>query len=652
MNSRPGYAGQIVQVDLATGIVETEETPNDLLDMYIGMRGVTSRILWDCVRGIEGTDPANLLIFATGPMTGVALTGGRSLVAAKSPQTGLIGYANFGGHFGPALKYAGYDFLIIKGRAAKPVYLMIDDGKITMEDAGQLWGAETRETIRAIRRQVGDPRLEVMAIGPAGENLVKFASVMSYDGHAGGRTGMGCVMGSKNLKAVAARGSGLISLADSEGFKTLFRELLEHISSDLLSGEIAPSLGTTVLINFVNETGALGTRNFQSGFFEDAEAISGETMLAKYTPWGRGRACGLCPIACDRSTRIDHGEFSGTWSGSGPEYATLQNQGSRLGNKNLAAIIKANDLCNRYGLDTYSTGGVMGFAFELFEKKLLSKKDTDGLELKWGNYHEQLKLIRKIAFREGIGDLLAEGVRGVCKKIGGGSKHYAMEIKGMEYPSKDARGDKMYGLCVTTAARGADHLYSLSEFPPNVELDTIREMFGTEKAADPHLPDGKGKVVNFFEEACTLTDLLGICKLVYVTYVASMKELMYRRKVLSNLLKVVTGRMIDYEGLLKIAHRVTTLERCFNIREANTGRIDDVPPLRFTDEQMPSGPAKGNLFETDPMLDEFYDTIGFDRKTAWPFQETLDNLDLMEVKKELLEKNFQLPPRPDSRGNA
>jgi aldehyde:ferredoxin oxidoreductase len=459
---------------------------------------------------------------------------------------------------------------------------------------------------------------------------------------------MGCVMGSKNLKAVAARGSGLISLADPEGFKKLFRELIDHISSDQLSGQIAPSLGTTVLINFVNETGALGTRNFQSGFFEDAEAISGETMLAKYTPWGRGRACGLCPIACDRSTRVDRGEFAGTWSGSGPEYATLQNQGARLGNNNLAAIIKANDLCNRYGLDTYSTGGVMGFAFELFEKGLLTKDDTDGLELTWGNYQAQLKLIEKIAFREGIGDLLAEGVRSVCQKIGGESSHYAMEIKGMEYPSKDARGDKMYGLCVTTAARGADHLYSLSEFPPNVELDTIREMFGTEKAADPHSPDGKGRVVNFFEEACTLTDLLGICKLVYVTYVASMKELMYRRQVLSDLLRVVTGRVLDYQGLLESAHRVTTLERCFNLREAGTGRIDDVPPPRFTQEQMPSGPAKGNLFETDPMLDEFYDTIGFERESGWPYQETLDDLGLIQVKDELLENGVQLPLRSNS----
>jgi len=648
MSSRPGYAGKIAIVDLSSNKVTKEPTPFGLLDMYIGMRGVTSYMLWDQVREIDGTDPSNLLIFATGPMTGVALTGGRSLVAAKSPQTGLIGYANFGGHFGPALKYAGFDFLIIKGSAAKPVCLMIDDGNITIEDAGYLWGKETREAIKMIRHNYGDSRLEVMAIGPAGERLVKFSSIMSYDGHAGGRTGMGCVMGSKNLKAVAARGSGLINLADLEGFQYLFRELMDHISLDQLSGQIAPSFGTTVLVNFVNETGALGTRNFQTGYFEDAEAISGETMLAKYTPWERGRACGLCPIACDRSTRVDHGEFAGTCSGSGPEYATLQNQGARLGNNNLAAIIKANDLCNQYGLDTYSTGGVMGFAYELFENGLLTKSDTDGLELKWGNYQAQLKLIKKIAFREGIGDLLAEGVSSVCQKIGGGSKHYAMEIKGLEYPSKDARGDKMYGLCVTTAARGADHLYSLSEFPPDVEMDTIRNMFGTEKAANYHLPDAKGKVVNFFEEACTLTDLFGICKLVYVTYVASMKELMYRREVLTDLLRVVTGRELDYKSLLEIAHRVTTLERCFNIREAGTGRTDDVPPSRFTQEKMPSGPAKGNLFETDPMLDEFYDTIGFERKTGWPFQETLDGLGLIEVKNELLQKGIKLPVKVDN----
>ena len=294
----------------------------------------------------------------------------------------------------------------------------------------------------------------------------------------------------------------------------------------------------------------------------------------------------------------------------------------------------------------------MGFAYELYEKGVLTTKDTEGLELTWGNYNSQLELIRKIAFREGIGDLLAEGVRRVCKQVGEGSDHYAIEIKGMEYPSKDARGDKMYGLCVTTAARGADHLYSLSEFPPDVELDTIRKMFGTEKAADPHLPDGKGKVVGFFEEACTLTDLLGICKLVYVTYVASMKELMYRRRVLSDLLQVVTGQDLDYQGLLKTAHRVTTLERCFNIREAGTGRSDDVPPPRFTKEPMPAGPAKGNLFETDIMLDEFYDTIGFERASGWPYQETLKELDLNEAMTELLQKGIQLPRRSKNRGSA
>lgn len=642
---RGGYMGKVLFVDLSDGTIHRENLNADLIDKYLGMRGFTSKLLWDHVRDVEGTDSENLLMFATGPLTGVSLTGGRALVAAKSPQTGLLGYANFGGHWGPALKYAGYDLLVVKGRADKPVFLWIDDDAVEIRDADYIWGMDTRETIMKIKEGFGDPRIQVLSIGPAGENLVKFASIMTYDGHAGARTGMGCVMGSKNLKAVAVRGTGPIRISKPDQFKSLFKELQGHLLEDEVSGKVAPRLGTTVLLNIVNETGALGTRNFQSGFFEDAYEISGEVMLGKYTPQGRGRACFMCPIACDRHTQVKEGEFAGTWCGSGPEYATLTNQGARLGNKNLEAIIKANELCDRYGIDTYSTGGVLGFAYELFQRGAISKKDTDGLALVWGDYEVQLELIRKIAYREGFGGLLAEGVKRMSEEIGEDSYKYAIQIKGLEYPSKDARGDKMYGLCCSTAARGADHLYSLSEFPASVELNTIEKMFGTEKAVDPHLPDGKGKVVAFFEEGCTFTDLLGICKLVYVTYVASMGELMYRRKILPRLFSVVTGRSLDYNGLLERTHRVTTLEKAYNIREGKTGRTDDFPPYRFLKEPMSDGPAKGSVFEADVMLDEYYEAIGFDKRTGWPYLETLENLGLEEVIKEFGERNLEIPTK-------
>lgn len=642
---RGGYTGKVLLVDLSKNKIEKENLSKEFIAGFVGMRGFTSKLLWDNVKGVNGNDPENLLMFATGPLTGVALTGGRALVAAKSPLTGLLGYTNFGGHWGPSLKYAGYDLLVVKGRANKPVFLWIDDDAVELLDAGHLWGMDTRETIKSIKARFGDPRVQVLSIGPGGENLVKFANIMTYDGHAGGRTGMGCVMGSKNVKAVAVRGTGKLNVSNRDEFKSLLKELSNHLLEDEVSGNVAPRLGTTVLLNIVNETGALGTRNFQTGFFEDAYEISGEVMREKYTPQGRGRGCFMCPIACDRYTVVKEGEFAGTWCAGGPEYATLTNQGARLGNKNLAAIIKANELCNRYGIDTYSTGGVLGFAYELFQRGAISKKDTDGLELAWGDYHVQLELIEKIAYRQGFGDLLAEGVKKMSEEIGQDSYKYAIQVKGLEYPSKDARGDKMYGLCCTTSARGADHLYSLSEFPASVELDAIEKMFGTKKAVDPHLPDGKGRVVAFFEEGCTFTDLLGICKLVYVTYVASMKELMYRRKILPRLYSVVTGIPMDYDGLLECVHRVTTLEKVYNIREGKTGRKDDIPPFRFTSEPMPDGPAKGSMFETDVMLDEYYETIGFDKKTGWPYKETLENLGLQDVLTELSELGFELPKK-------
>ncbi len=614
-------------------------------DQFVGMRGFTSRLLWDNVRGVEGIDPSNWFMLATGPMTGVALTGGRSLAAAKSPQTGLLGYSNFGGHWGPTLKQAGFDLLVLKGRARKPVYLWIDDGKAEILDAQRLWGKDTRETILAIRDALGDPRVEVLAIGQAGEHLVHFASIMTYEGKAAGRTGMGCVMGSKNLKAVAVRGTGALQVADPAGCTELMKELMQHLMEDEVSGHVARKLGTPVLLNIVNETGALGTRNFQTGYFQDAYEISGEALLEKFTPQGGARACHLCPIACDRYTEVSEGEFAGTWCAGGPEYATLTNQGARLGNKNLAAIIKANELCNRYGLDTYSTGGVLGFAFECFQRGLIGRRETGGLELNWGDYRVQLELIRRIAFREGFGNLLAEGVRKMSQEIGQDSHTFAMEVKGLEYPSKDARGDKMYGLCCITSPRGADHLYSLSEFPATVELDLIEEMFGTKKAVDPHLPDGKGKVVAFFEEGCSATDMLGICKLVYVTYVASMRELLYRRNVLPRLYTAITGRPMDVEGLYTRVRRVTTLEKSYNIREGGTGRKDDHPPYRFSHEPMPEGPAEGKLFETDLLLDDYYEAIGFDKGTGWPFQETLEELGLDFVSEELKGKGVELPRR-------
>ncbi len=644
---RGGYAGTVLWINLTTEKVKKEKLDEGMVKSFLGMRGFTSKLLWDRVKGIDAYDPKNLALFAVGPLAGVTPTGGRALVAAKSPLTGLIGYANFGGHWGPALKYAGYDLVIVEGKAESPVYLWIEDDHVEIRDASRLWGKDTRETVKAIEKELGRSELEVLTIGPAGENLVRFACAMTYDGHAAGRTGMGAVMGSKNLKAVAVRGTKNLAIANETEYKKILADLLQHLKRDEVSGIVAPNLGTPVLLNIVNETGALGTRNFQTGYFDKAYEISGETMRERFTPPGRGRACFMCPIGCDRYTYIQEGEFAGTWSAGGPEYATLTNQGARVGNSNLASIIKANELCNRLGLDTYSTGGVLGFVFELYQRDILTPKETDGLELNWGDYKVQLELIKRMAYREGFGDLLAEGVKRIAERLGEGSEKYAIQVKGMEYPSKDARGDKMYGLCCATAGRGADHLYSLSEFPATVELDKIKKMFGTEKAVDPHLPDGKGKVVAFFEEGCTFTDLLGICKLVYVTYVASMGELMFRREILPKLYEAVTGLPITYEGLIEVSHRVTALERAFNIREAGISRKDDYLPERFLNEPMPDGPAKGRVFEAEEMLDEYYEAKGFEKKSGWPYRETMEKLGLKKIAEELKKEGFELPRRQE-----
>ena len=628
-----GYAGQVLRVDLSTGAVECQPLDDALVEEFIGGRGFSSSVLWrEAGPRLDPLSPDNPLVFATGPLTGIAMASGRLLVAAKSPLTGLIGFSNAGGHWSPELKRAGYDYIVIAGAAEKPVYLFIDDDIVEIRDARALWGRDSRETDQAIKDEIGDQDVQVASIGQAGENQVKIAGVLIGVDHVAARTGMGCVMGAKMLKAVAVRGTKDLRAADMDGLLEAEEDLWQHFRADKTSRELAPKLGTTMLCRPTNERGGLGTRNFQTGYFETGDNISGETIRA--TRLVKGRSCNLCPLSCDRFCVVKEGEFAGTWV-YGPEYATQQNQGSRLGNDNLDALLKANELCNRYGLDTYSTGGVMGFAFELYELGILTQEDTDGLELTWGNYHAQLELIRKIAFREGFGNVLADGVVSAARRIGKGSEYYAMHIKGLDYPSKDPRAYKDYGLCVAISMRGADHLYALSNVR-NIQPEEAKRLFGTEKASDPRLPDGKGRVVKWYEEGMTLADMVGGCKLAIHTYASDATEIAYRRSVaIPKLYRAVTGRKVSYEELVRCTERLCTLEKAYNMREKWIGRADDRVPQRFVVEPMPSGPCQGGLYEQDDLLDQYYEAKGWDKATGQPSRAALESLGLSAVADEL-----------------
>jgi len=629
-----GYAGKILIVDLDRSKCAKKELVPAMVRHYVGGRGFGSRMLWNEVN--QKTDPLgpeNVLIVATGPLTGLALAGCRFTVHAKSPLSGLLGYAGAGGHWGAGLKTAGFDAILVTGKSDDPVYLDINEGEARILSANYIWGEDTIETEEAIKENLGRDRVDIVSIGQAGENLVKFAGMCSR-GHMAARTGMGAVMGSKKLKAIAVSGDRDMAISDPEKFMRIHNSVLKNFSHDGLSGRLAPRYGTTMYLSSVNEIGSLGTRNFQRSQFEHAEAISGERLAEKYRV--RSIACFNCPIRCDRFSLIRSGEFAGTFVFSGPEYATLTNMGSRLGNASLPTVVKANDLCNRFGLDTYSTGGVIGFAMECFERGLITKKELDGIDLTWGNASSILELIRKIAFQEGIGGVLAEGTRFFAAKIGHGAEKFAIHVKGVDYPSIDARGRKDYGLECLVSNRGADHLYAASNarlFTPELS----KRLFGTPEAADLTTAEGIGKAVAWFEKGAAMNDLMGVCKLCWEYYTENYENWLFRTiDSLVSMFSAVTGIHLSKEEAIGAADRVVNLERAFNARECSFAlRKLDCFPERFVEEPLPDGPFKGLRFEQEKMLDEYYRARGWDVESGMPTARGLSKLGLEDVRNEL-----------------
>ncbi|MDD5220762.1 MAG: aldehyde ferredoxin oxidoreductase family protein, partial [Candidatus Bipolaricaulis sp.] len=440
MSGSGGYVGRYLRVDLSSGAFAAAETPLDLCTRFLGGNGFGVKLLWDEVSpAVDPLSPESVLILATGPLCGTAWpTSGRLEAIAKSPLTGIYGDANCGGTFGPALKRSGYDFLVLTGRAERPVWLWIDDGRARLEDATGLWGLDTVETEAAIRRAKEDDRVNVACVGPAAENGVRYASIQASPNRSLARTGVGTVMGAKRLKAIAVRGSRPVPLAAPAEFARLARAMHERIRSN----EFYPALarhGTSGLVPVVNEIGRFPTRNFQSGDFAAADRIGGAALRRDH--WVKDTGCFGCPICCDKVYQVTSGEFAGAVTSS-VEYETLNAFGAAVGVDNLPSVLHANERCDRLGMDTISAGRSISFAFELYEKGLLTTADTDGLELRWGDYRVVLELIERIARREGLGDLLALGVREAARRLGRGADAYAMEVKGLEIPAQDGRAQQ------------------------------------------------------------------------------------------------------------------------------------------------------------------------------------------------------------------
>jgi len=572
--------------------------------------------------GIDPLSPDNVLLIGAGLLTGIpALGSGRCDIAAKSPITGGIGDSNIGGFFAPEMRMAGFDHLVIKGKAEKPIYLWIHDGEIEIVDASHLWGKDTFETQALIRSDHGDEEIISLTIGKAGENLVRFANVRTGMKNAAGRTGMGCIMGSKNLKAVAARGTMDIKFVHPEQLLDYCKEMIDMVMKNRYS-RAASRWGTLVIYSSTNTTGLIRTRNFQLNQLEQGWEIEPEEM-DKYTIGMSG--CFGCPVSCRHRYTLKEGAFAPFFA-EGPEYTSLGAFGTMVDCKKMETVLVANHLVNKYGLDTLETGGLIAWAMELYEKGIITEKITNGLKLEWGNEEVLFELIRQIACREGFGNILADGFKIAIEKIGQESKYYAIQVKGMSNLHSDERPTPSLALGIATSTRGADHLRSR----PAIDLyglpeDFLEEIYGAPMSSDYRSYEGKSRMVWWQELLYAVTDSLGTCKFqtVFLAVHAPKWE------EFSKLIYLVSGMQYTTSQLMEIGERIYTIERIFNNREGFS-RKDDTLPERYFKEATPIGlpRVKGrkiNREKFEKMLDDYYTLHGWDNNGT-PTKETIQKL--------------------------
>ena len=612
----------ICRVDLNDGRETRTAVDLAFSRRFFGGRGANAAWLHDVLSpDLNPLAMDSPLLFGVGPLVGTGFPGAaRFNVSGRSPQTGILGDSNAGGRFGPALRRAGIDQLTITGRAAHPVVLLIDDDRAELRDARDLWGLDTSETTDVLCDLFGATRIQVAAIGPAAERGVAFTGIFADRARAAARTGMGRLMASKNLKAIAVRGTREISVADPIRFRDLAARLRERIFAHP-EYEIRSRLGTTQLIAALQRMGGLPTRHFQSGLFEYAEDVSGETIEARYKV--RSLACESCLIHCSRYLEVNDPRFP-ELRFEGPEYEPLAGFTARVGNADLPLALHAVDRCNRLGLDAITTSEVIAWAMECSERGLIGRAHAGGLDLSFGNGETILILIEQIAAREGFGDLLADGVRLAAEKLEIG-RDLAMHVKGLELFQADVRAMKAYGLGNAVASRGADHLRSEPWFEFSGDHEEAVRRYGVPEAADRLAWRGKGLVVKDYEEKAAVADALGICKNIY----NNMEVLDWNET--AEMVEAVTGIDISGEEVRRAGERVVNVERMINARFGIT-RADDTLPRRFLEE--PAGPSDspsaGSIVELEPMLDESYHARGWTPDTGLPTEAKLRELGLSE----------------------
>ncbi|MBM2824725.1 MAG: aor 7 [Dehalococcoidales bacterium] len=613
-----GYNGKILRVNLTQGTTSIESLDETFCRRYLGGGGfIAYYLMKELEPGVEPLGPDNKLLFMAGPLSGLPFSGsGRNCIGAKSPLTGGYAKAEVGGFWGAEMRHAGFDGIIVEGKAKKPVYLWISNTEVQIKDGSHLWGKNTKETEETIRQELGDNRIRVASIGPGGENLVRFACVMVDLKDAAGRGGLGAVMGSKNLKAIAVRGRKVPEVADPN----VLVEFRQWLTANPQLWQSLHDYGTGVgpMMMSMSLIGNIPIRNFRDGEFPNLSRITASAV--KDTVRVGMDACYACVVACKKIVKIDEPDLKVDPAYGGPEYETLGAFGSTCGIDDLKAICKANELCSAYALDTISAGVAIAFAMECYENGLLTREDTNGIDLRFGNAEAMLKVLDLIARRQGIGDLLADGVKRAAERIGRGAERFAMHGKGLEIPMHDPRAKRALGLGYAVNPHGADHCANAHDTmftAPNPGMDALHPLGILEPLPADDLSPRKVNLFYYAHSFRFLQDCGVVCLLVPSTI-----------ERFTALVKGVTGWDTGIVELLRIADRTLTLARMFNLREG-LGAADDKLPDRFFQPHV-GGPVANKHYDPQKLekaKSYYYSLMGWDAKGV-PTQETLEVLDI------------------------
>ncbi|ADL19700.1 Tungsten-containing aldehyde:ferredoxin oxidoreductase [Acidilobus saccharovorans 345-15] len=631
MTRLKGYGGKVLRVDLTHRTYRAEELDPSLAKAFIGGRGLNAyRLYWEVPPGVDPLGPENKLMIATGPLVGFPHgLGSRLNVTSRSPLTGLLGDSNAGTHFSEEMKFAGYDQIIIEGRSERPVYLYITESGVEFMDAEGLWGFTVSQTHEAIRHELGDQRVQVGAVGPAAENLVKFAGVFFNVYRAAGRTGMGTVLASKNVKAIAVRGDGYIEAENVDELIKVIDEMLRRIYEN---PQYWPRriMGTSRVLMAGQRLGFLPGRHFQDPVVDYAYDVSGERLAREYNV--KVRACSAgCALPCARFFMIKRGPLAGLM-GEGPEYEPLGGFTVRVGNRDLDRALKIILKVADYGMDAITTSEVIAWLMELRQRGEITDEEA-GVKLEWGNPDTIEELVDMIAYRRGIGKVLAEGVKRASEMLNRG-KDIAFHVKGLEMIQADPRALKGYGLGFAVASRGADHLRSEPFVEVEDDPELGKKMFGEPEAAMRLGVKGKGKLINYFEDLNAIVDSFESCKN------TAENMLILDFDMAARAYTAITGIHVTESEMREAGMRIVNIERAYLVREG-VRRSHDRLPKRFLEEPLRSGPAKGHVIELDVMLDEYYDVRGWTRDGV-PRRSTLLRLGLKEVAMDLEARGIKL----------